>query len=142
VHLGLISEVVNLVVAPPDVLLLYIHLVQGHSHNSSNGRHPSAQEFMAGQWRLTWQVGLQVDDELDGVMAPLSVAVPRTTRKSSAMATTMRSPCLMMDNAVQPLWTMSNRRLRRACRTQRRKRPRRTVSRGRTGSRQASSRRR
>jgi hypothetical protein len=31
------------------VLLLYIHLVRGHSHNSNNGRHPSAQEFMAGQ---------------------------------------------------------------------------------------------
>jgi hypothetical protein len=48
-HPGLISEVVYLVVAPPDVLLLYIHLVRGHSHNSNNGRHPSAQEFMAGQ---------------------------------------------------------------------------------------------
>jgi hypothetical protein len=46
---GLISEVVQLVVAPPDVLLLYIHLVREHSHNNSNGRHPSAQEFMAGQ---------------------------------------------------------------------------------------------
>jgi hypothetical protein len=46
---GLISEVVHLVVAPPDVLLLYIHLVRGHSHNSNNDRHPSAQEFMAGQ---------------------------------------------------------------------------------------------
>jgi hypothetical protein len=31
------------------VLLLYIHLVRGHSHNNNNGRHPSAQEFMAGQ---------------------------------------------------------------------------------------------
>jgi hypothetical protein len=48
-HPGLISEVVYLVVAPPDVLLLYIHLVRGNSHNSNNGRHPSAQEFMAGQ---------------------------------------------------------------------------------------------
>jgi hypothetical protein len=42
----LISEVVHLAVAPPDVLLLYIHLVRGHSHNVSNGRCPSAQEFM------------------------------------------------------------------------------------------------
>jgi hypothetical protein len=33
VHLGLISEVVQLDVAPMDVLLLYIHLVRGHSHN-------------------------------------------------------------------------------------------------------------
>jgi hypothetical protein len=49
VHPVLISEVVHLVVAPPDVLLLYIHLVRGHSHNNNNGRHPSAQEFMAGQ---------------------------------------------------------------------------------------------
>ena len=74
-HPRLISEVVHLVVAPPDVLLLYIHLVRGHSHNINDGRHPSAQEFMADQYRLTWQVGLQVDDELDGVMSPSSVAV-------------------------------------------------------------------
>jgi hypothetical protein len=47
VHPGLISEVVQLVVAPLDVLLLYIHLVRGHSQNNNNGRHPSAQEFMA-----------------------------------------------------------------------------------------------
>jgi hypothetical protein len=47
VHPGLISEVVHLVVAPPDVLLLYIHLVRGHSHNNNDGRHPSAQEFIA-----------------------------------------------------------------------------------------------
>jgi hypothetical protein len=33
VHLGLISEVVHLTVAPPDALLLYIHHVRGHSHN-------------------------------------------------------------------------------------------------------------
>jgi hypothetical protein len=31
VHSGLISEVVHMVVAPPDVLLLYIHLVRGHT---------------------------------------------------------------------------------------------------------------
>jgi hypothetical protein len=49
VHPGLISEVVHLAVAPSDVLLLYIHLVRGHSHNMSNDRCPSAQEFMAGQ---------------------------------------------------------------------------------------------
>jgi hypothetical protein len=49
VHPGINSEVVHLAVAPPDVLLLYIHLVWGHSHNVSNGRHPSAQEFMADQ---------------------------------------------------------------------------------------------
>jgi hypothetical protein len=49
VHPGLISEVIHLAVAPPDVLLLYIHLVRGHSHNVSNGRRPSAQELMAGQ---------------------------------------------------------------------------------------------
>ncbi|PWZ46176.1 hypothetical protein Zm00014a_010081 [Zea mays] len=30
------------------------------------------------------------------------------------LATTMRSPCLTMDSAVQPLWTASNRRLRRS----------------------------
>jgi hypothetical protein len=49
VHPGLISEVIHLAVAPPDVLLLYIYFVRGHSHNVSNGRRPSAQEFMAGQ---------------------------------------------------------------------------------------------
>jgi hypothetical protein len=45
----LISELVHLAVAPPDVLLLYINLVRGHSHNVSNDRRPSPQEFMAGQ---------------------------------------------------------------------------------------------
>jgi hypothetical protein len=50
VHPG-ISEVVHLVVAPPDVLLLYINLVGGHSHNVSNDRRSSAQEFMFGQCR-------------------------------------------------------------------------------------------
>jgi hypothetical protein len=49
VHPDLISEVVHLAVAPPNVLLLYIHLVRGQSHNISNGRRPSVQEFMAGQ---------------------------------------------------------------------------------------------
>jgi hypothetical protein len=49
VHPGLISEVVHLAVAPSDVLLLYIHLVRGHSQNVSNDRRPSAQEFMVGQ---------------------------------------------------------------------------------------------
>jgi hypothetical protein len=49
VHPGLISEVIYLALAPSDVLLLYIHLVRGHSHNVSNGRRPSAQEFMADQ---------------------------------------------------------------------------------------------
>jgi hypothetical protein len=49
VHLGLINKVVHLAVAPPDVLLLYINLVREHSHNVSNDRRPSAQEFMAGQ---------------------------------------------------------------------------------------------
>jgi hypothetical protein len=49
VRLMLINEVVHLVVAPSDALLLYIHHVRGHSHNVSNGSHPSAQEFIAGQ---------------------------------------------------------------------------------------------
>jgi hypothetical protein len=83
-----------------------------------------------------------VDDELDGVTASLLDAVPRTTRESPALAMTMRSPYLKMDSAVQPLWTASKRRLRGACRTQRRMRSRSTASRGRTGSRQASFRRR
>jgi hypothetical protein len=61
-----------------------------------------------------WEVELQVDDELDGVTAPLSDAVPRTTRESPTLATTMRSPYLKMDSAVQPLWTASKRRLRRS----------------------------
>jgi hypothetical protein len=112
VHPGLISEVVHLAVASPDVLLLYIHLVRIHSHNVSNDCRPSAQEFMADQYWLTWQVELQVDNELDGVTAPLSDAVRRTTRESPALATTMRSLCLKMDSAVQPLWTASKHRLR------------------------------
>ena len=49
VHPGLISEVVHLAVAPPDVLLLYIHLIRGYSHNVSNDHRPNAQEFMADQ---------------------------------------------------------------------------------------------
>jgi hypothetical protein len=49
VHPGLISEVLHVVVAPPDALLLCIHHVRGHSHNISNDRRPSAQEFMASQ---------------------------------------------------------------------------------------------
>jgi hypothetical protein len=142
VHPRLISEVVHLAVALPDVLLLYIHLVRGHSHNINNGRHPSAQEFMAGEQRLTLQVGLQVDDELDGVMAPSSVAVPRTTRESSALATTMRSPCLMMDSAGQPLWTVSKRLLHQSLPYTAAHSPRRTTSKGRTSSRQVSSRHR
>jgi hypothetical protein len=44
-----------------------------------------------------------MDDELDDVMASLLDAVPRTTRELSKLATTMRSLCLTMDNAVQPL---------------------------------------
>jgi hypothetical protein len=55
-----------------------------------------------------------VDDELDGVMAPSLDAVPKTTRELLALATTMRYPYLTMDNAVQPLWTVSKRRLRRS----------------------------
>jgi hypothetical protein len=45
----LISKVVNLAVAPPNALLLYIHHIQRHSHNVSNGHRPNAQEFLAGQ---------------------------------------------------------------------------------------------
>jgi hypothetical protein len=59
-----------------------------------------------------WQIRLQVDDELDGVMASSSDAVSRTTRESSTLATTMRPRCLTMDSAVQLLWTTSKRRLR------------------------------
>jgi hypothetical protein len=44
----LINKVVPLAVALPDALLLYIHHVQRHSHNVSNGHRPNAQEFMAG----------------------------------------------------------------------------------------------
>jgi hypothetical protein len=39
-----------------------------------------------------WQVELQVGDELDGVMALSLDSVPKTTRESLTMATTMRSP--------------------------------------------------
>jgi hypothetical protein len=69
---------------------------------------------MADQKLLTWEVELQVHDELDGVTASLSDAVPRTTRESPALATTMRSPYLKMDSVVQLLWTASKRRLRRS----------------------------
>jgi hypothetical protein len=55
-----------------------------------------------------------MDDELDNMMALSLDAVPRTTRESLTLATTMRSPCLTMDNAVQLLWTESKRRLHRS----------------------------
>jgi hypothetical protein len=42
-----------------------------------------------------------VGDKLDGVMVLSSDAVPRTIRESPTLATTMRSPYLTMDNAVQ-----------------------------------------
>jgi hypothetical protein len=51
-----------------------------------------------------------VDDELDDVMASSSNAVPRTIQESPTLATTMRSPCLTMDSAEQPLCTASKRR--------------------------------
>jgi hypothetical protein len=54
---------------------------------------------------------LQVDDKLDGVIAPSLDVVLRTTRESLTLVTTMRSPCLMKDSAVQPFWTVSKRRL-------------------------------
>ncbi|PWZ39654.1 hypothetical protein Zm00014a_018608 [Zea mays] len=52
---------------------------------------------------FTWQVGLQVDDELDDVMASSSNAIPRTTRESPTLATTMRSPCLTMERGAAAL---------------------------------------
>jgi hypothetical protein len=55
-----------------------------------------------------------MDDELDGVMVPSLDAVPRTTRESPTLATTTRSPCLTMDNAVQSLLIDSKRRLRQS----------------------------
>jgi hypothetical protein len=55
-----------------------------------------------------------MDDELDGMMVPLLDAGPRTNRESPTLSTTMRSPCLTMDNAMQPLWIESKRRLRRS----------------------------
>jgi hypothetical protein len=61
-----------------------------------------------------WQVGLQVDDELDGVMAPSSDAVPRTTRNVADVGDDHEVPCLTMDRAVQSLWTASKRLLRQS----------------------------
>jgi hypothetical protein len=61
-----------------------------------------------------WQVGLQVDDELDDVMVSSLNAVLKTTRESPMTATTMRSPCLTMDSAEQPLCTVSKRRRRQS----------------------------
>jgi hypothetical protein len=59
VHLGLISKVVHLAVAPPDALLLYIHNVRGHSHNVRNDHRPSAQEFVAVSSDLHGRLGLR-----------------------------------------------------------------------------------
>jgi hypothetical protein len=76
---------------------------------------PSSQRTrIHGRSVATYVVGWTSGDELDGVMAPSLDAVPRTTRESPAFATTMRSPCLTMDNAVQPFWTASKRQLRRS----------------------------
>jgi hypothetical protein len=85
-----------------------------------------------------WQVGLQVDDELDVVMASSSDAVSRVVD----VGDNHEAPCLTMDSAVQLLWTASKRRLHGSLCTQRRMRLRRTASRDRTDSRQASSRHR
>jgi hypothetical protein len=59
VHLGLISEVVHLAVAPPDALLLYIHHVRGSSHNVSNDCRPSAQKFMVVSSDLRGRLGFR-----------------------------------------------------------------------------------
>jgi hypothetical protein len=77
---------------------------------------PSSQCTRIHGWSIATYVAgwLQVDDELDDVMASSSNAVPRTTRESPTLATTMRSPCLTMDNAEQPLYIASKRRLRRS----------------------------
>jgi hypothetical protein len=77
---------------------------------------PSSQHTrIHGRSIVTYVVGwLQVDDELDDAMASSSNAVPRTTRESSMLTTTMRPPCLTMDSAEQPLCTASKRRLRRS----------------------------
>jgi hypothetical protein len=82
------------------------------------------------------------DDELDGVTMPLSDVVPRTTQESPALMTTMRSPCLRWTARCSRSGPHPSGGCDGACRTQRRMRPRSTASRGRTGSRQASSRRR
>jgi hypothetical protein len=51
---------------------------------------------------------------LDDMMALSSNAVPRTTRESLTLVTTMRLPCLTMDSAMHPLWNASKRRQRRS----------------------------
>jgi hypothetical protein len=55
-----------------------------------------------------------MDDELDDVIASSLDVMPRTTRESPTLATTMRFPCLTMDNTVKPLWTESKRQRRRS----------------------------
>jgi hypothetical protein len=82
------------------------------------------------------------DDELDGVTTPLSNAVPRTTQESPMLVTTMRPPYLRWTARCSRSGLRPSGGCGRACRTQQRMRPRSTTSRGRTGSRQASSRRR
>ena len=82
------------------------------------------------------------NDELDGVTTSLSDVVPRTTQELPALVTTMRSPCLRWTARCSCSGSRPSSGCGGACRTQRRMRPRSTASRGRTGSRQASSRRR
>jgi hypothetical protein len=141
VHPGLISEVIHLAVAPPDALLLYIHLVRGHSQCQQR---PSSQRTRIHDRSVVtyvadWASG---DDEMDGVTAPLSDAVPRTTQESPALVTTLRSPCLRWTTRCNRSGSRPSGGCGGACRTQRRMWPRSTASKGRTGSRQASSRRR
>jgi hypothetical protein len=89
---GLMSEVVHLVVAPPmRKSSTYIMFEDTHT-TSAMAVVPAYKNSWLIRTRLTWQVGLQVDDELNGVMASSSDAVPRTTRESPTLATTMRSP--------------------------------------------------
>jgi hypothetical protein len=141
VHRGLISEVVHMVVATPDVLLLYIYLVRGHSQQQQwsssqrtriHGR--SVATYVAGWASGGWWAGRR-----DGAVVGCGA---QTIRESSALATTMRSPCLTMDSAVQPLWTAFKRRLRWSLLYTAAHGPRRTASKGRTDSHQASSRHR
>jgi hypothetical protein len=61
-----------------------------------------------------------MDDELDGVMALSSIAVPRTIQESSALATTMRSPCLTMDSWCSRSVPRPSGGCAGSCRTQRR----------------------
>jgi hypothetical protein len=83
------------------------------------------------RWTMSWTTW----------MVPLSDVVPRTIRESPTLATTLSPPAWLWTARCSRSGPRPSGGCDGACRRQQHMRPRRTASRSRTGSRQASSRR-